>query len=137
VGSKNFKIEQVFNVALTAWSTTQSIPVAWDGKPYTPTAGSKYVSQVLIPARPENVAIGKDVIQRRAGIYQIDVYSSTANAKKDADTIIESLEALFKIGYPVTYNGLSVQVTNFYPDPHGTDEGWYRVSISIFYRTEL
>jgi len=137
VASKNARIEQVFNSALTTWAKSQSLPVAWDGKPYTPAANSKYISQVLLPSRPENVAIGKDATQRYSGIYQVDIYTSTANAKKDADDIVELLEAVFKVGYPITYKGLGVQVTNFYPDPHGFDEGWYRVSVSIFYRTEL
>jgi hypothetical protein len=137
VASKNATIEKIFNSALSAWSTAQSIPVAWDGKAYNPVVPSKYVSQVLVPARPQNVAIGKDVTQRREGVYQIDVYASTENAKYDADVIIASLESTFKVGYPLTYSGVSAQVTNFFPDPHGIDEGWYRVSISIYYRAEI
>ena len=137
MASKNATIEKIFNSALSAWATAQSVPVAWDGKAYTPVANTKYVSQVLVPSRPQNVAIGQDVTQRREGVYQIDVYASTQNAKYDADVIIASLESTFKVGYPLTYNGVSAQVTNFYPDPHGSDEGWYRVSISIFYRIEI
>ena len=137
VASKNAKIEKVFNSYLLAWATTQSIPVAWDGKPYDPISGTKYVSQVLIPARPQSIAIGQGIPQRMTGVYQIDIYSSTENAKYEADKIVESLEEAFKIGYPITRKGLSIQVDNFYPDPHGEEDGWYRVSISIFYRTEL
>jgi hypothetical protein len=137
VASKNGKIGQVFDSYLRTWATAQSVPVAWDGSPYTPVSGTKYVSQVLLPARPQNILVGKDSAQRYTGIYQIDVYSSTAKAKKDVDDIVTLLEAVFKVGYALTYSGTSVQVENFYADPHGFEDGWYRVSISIFYRTEL
>lgn len=137
MASKNASIEKIFNSVLKTWATAQSIPVAWDGNPYEPVVNTKYVSQVLVPARPQNVAIGKDVIQRRTGVYQIDVYASTENAKYDVDVIIASLESTFKVGYPLTYGGISAQITNFYPDPHGADEGWYRVTISIYYRCEI
>lgn len=137
MASKNARIEKVFNSYLLAWATTNSIPVAWDGSPYTPVANTKYVSQAHLPVRPQNIVIGKDVPQRRTGIYQIDVYSSTTKAKKDVDDIIALLEAVFKVGYAITYSDVSIQVENFYADPHGFDEGWYRVSVSLFYRTDL
>jgi len=137
VASKNAQIEKVFNDHLNAWATTNSVSVAWDGKGYDPVNPGKYVSQVLIPARPQNVIIGLDVPQRRTGVYQIDVYASTENAKYDADKLIESLESVFKVGHSLTYNSTTVQIENFYADPHGTDEGWYRVSISVFYRIDI
>ena len=74
MASKNTKIEKVFNFYLKSWATANSIPVAWDGVPYEPAAGSKYVSQVIMPVKPLNVAIGQGVPQRRTGVYQIDVY---------------------------------------------------------------
>lgn len=137
MASKNGKIGQVFDSYLETWATAQSVPVAWDCSPYTPVSGTKYVSQVLIPARPQNILVGKDSTQRYTGIYQIDVYSSSAKAKKDADDIVALLEAVFKVGYSITYSGTTVQIENFYSDPLGLEKGWYRVSISIFYRTEL
>jgi hypothetical protein len=137
MSSKNAKIEKVFNSYLQSWATTNSVPVAWDGSPYTPVSGTSYVSQVNIPARPQNILVGKDTVQRYSGIYQIDVYSSTTKAKKDVDDIIALLEAVFKVGYSITYSGTSVQIENFYSDPLGFEDGWYRSSISIFYRTEL
>lgn len=137
MASKNAQIEKVFNYTLNAWAVSQSISVAWDAQAFTPPASGKYVSQVLIPSTPQNVTIGRGIPQRRAGVYQIDVYTSTENKKYDADKIVESLESVFKPGFPLTYNSVSVQIKNFYPDPHGTDEGWYRVSISVFYRCEI
>lgn len=137
MASKNAKIEKVFNSSLRTWATANNVPVAWDGVPYEPAVGTKYVSQVNLPVKPQNVAIGQGVPQRRKGIYQIDVYASTENPKYEADKLVESLEAVFKPGYPLTYSGVSVQIENFYPDPHGMDKGWYRVSISVFYRCEI
>jgi len=137
VASKNAQIEKVFNYHLNLWAVTNSIDVAWDGKGYDPVTPGKYVSQVLIPTSPQTVTIGLDVPQRRTGVYQIDVYASTENAKYDADKLVESLESVFKVGHSLTYSGITVQVENFYADPHGTDEGWYRVSISVFYRTDI
>lgn len=140
MASKNAKIEKVFNYPLLAWSTAQSIPVAWDGKSFDPgvyaTAG-KYVSQIMLPAMPQNVAIGQNVTQRHTGIYQIDVYTNTTNAKYDANSIVESLEAVYPVGQSLTYNSVSARVNNFYADPIGTEEGWYRIAISIYYRLEI
>lgn len=137
MASKNAQIEKVFNYTLNAWATAQSVSVAWDGKAYSPTVGTNYVSQIMLPSTPENISIGRDISQRRRGVYQIDVRTSTTNKKYDADQIVASLESAFKVGYALTYNSVSVQVENFYPDPLGDEDGWYRVSISIFYRSDI
>lgn len=137
MASKNAQIDKVFRKALLDWSRRENISVAWSGKGFDPSALQKYVSESLLPSRPQNIAIGRGVSQRFTGVYQIDVYSCGENAKYDSDVIVESLESEFLIGYPKTYNGVSLEVENFYADPLGLDEGWYRVSISIFYRTDI
>jgi hypothetical protein len=137
VASKNLKIENVLNDALNTWATDNSIPVAWSGQVYSRITPGKYVSQHLLPVKPQNVAIGTGVKQRYSGVYQIDVYASTENSKYDADELVESLESVFRVGYPLTYGGVSIQIENFFPDTHGLEDGWYRVSISVYYRTEI
>lgn len=139
MASKNAKIEKVFNYLLLSWSTAQSIPVAWDGKSFDPgvyATNGKYVAQVLLPALPQNIVLGSGAKQRHAGIYQIDVYTNTTNAKYDANVIVESLEAVFGVGLSLTYNSVSVRITNFYADPIGMEEGWYRIAISVYYNLD-
>lgn len=138
MASKNSKIEKVLSTALKAWAASQSVTVAYEGKGFkTPAIPGKYVSQVLLPTKPVNVAIGSGVKQRYRGIYQIDVYSSGEDAKYEADEIVGLLEGVFVVGSPLTYNSVSVQIENFYADPHGKEEGWCRISISVFYRCEI
>lgn len=136
--SKNESIEQVLVSYLQQYATTNSIDIAWFGEEYSPVIGKDYIEEQFIPSDPETVFLGRQDKQRHRGIYQLKVLSSSVNsAIANINSHAALLNEVFKVGYPINYNGVYLQIENFVERKMDYDDGWYGKVITILYRTEL
>ena len=131
----NEKIEQVLDYTLQTAAST--VPVAWVGTQYAPVIGTNYIERYFLPSEPDAVYIEKAEAERRRGIYQLNIMTSTENAYADSYTIEEQIKTYFKRGYPISYNSVNVQFENVYERQAEFSADWNKKIISIYYRCDI
>jgi len=123
---------------LKTWADAQApaIPCAWENVPYVPTVGAKYLRAYILPAATYDAAITGD-LTRYTGIFQVSIYVPEGTGAGAAETIAESLIALYPITLSIAKSGLSIVIER--TPSIGTamnDEGWRVLPVSIRYRVD-
>jgi hypothetical protein len=140
MASKTQSIEQVLRSALSTWATAQSVSVSWPNEPFDPTSVSKYVAVDFLPANPQTIFIERTEKQRWRGIFQVTIMvqaGSEVSGRFDVYTLEESLNTVFKRGYPLSYGGLDVQIENVTSEQIISDGAWVWKPVSINFRCEV
>lgn len=123
---------------LKTWADAQApaIPCAWENVPYLPTVGARYLRPYMIPAATYDAAVTAD-ITRYTGIFQVSIYMPEGTGAGAAETIAESLIALYPITISIDKSGLNIVIER--TPSIGTamhDEGWRVLPVSIRYRVD-
>lgn len=140
MASKTQSIEQVLRYHMDQWATAQSVSVSWPNEPFDPTAVSKYVAVDFLPADPQTIFIERTEKQRWRGVFQVTIYvqdGSEVSGRYDLYTLEESLNTVFKRGYPLSYGGLNVQIENVTSEQILSDSAWIWKPVSINFRCEV
>lgn len=123
---------------LKTWADAQSpvIPVAWQNVSYTPVSGTRYIRAYLLPAETFDGAITGDY-KLYAGIFQLSIYSPDGTGTGAAETIAESLIALFAQNTAIVKSGLTIFIDRT-PSmgPSMIETGWHVLPVSIRYRVD-
>jgi hypothetical protein len=109
---------------------------SYENRTFTP--GVEPWAQVhLLPNAPSATSIGVNGIDEHDGVFQVTLYypnntgDGAVNAKADA------VAAVFKAGATFTSGGQSVVVTRTGVGAGRNDAGWYRVVVSIYWRSKV
>ena len=130
------RIRTALESRLNSWATAQSVPVAWQNVPYSPTTGTRYVRAAILPAETQNPIYGPDH-RRLIGILQVDIVAPIGSGMGAIDTLAESICTEFARGTTLTQSGLTI-IMDYSPSigPSLIDEGWVYTPISIRYRAD-
>ena len=123
---------------LKTWADAQvpAIHVAWQNVSYAPVSGTRYIRAYLLPAETFDGAITGDY-KMYAGIFQLSIYSPDGTGTGAAETIAESVIALFAQNTAIVKLGLTIFIDRT-PSmgPSMNDEGWHVLPVSIRYRVD-
>lgn len=104
---------------------------AWEGRDFTPTAGTPWLRDTMLPASADRLSVGPLARVRHTAIYQIDLFVPALRGTEydgPADAIVAALWP----GLLLTYNGQTVLVRRASRAPAITaDAAWRQLPISI------
>ena len=86
-----------------------ALATAWENAPYTPVVGTPYQQVWLLPATPDNSALGDDYY-REQGIFQITLMYPLQTGPAAAIARAELIRAAFKRGTSMTSGAATVIV---------------------------
>lgn len=118
-------------------SLTTTYEKAYPNVQYTPTAETNYLQMSFIPVDTVQAELGTTGNNRNTGICQIDVvfYGQTGfgDAFNEADSVAEH----FKRGTRLVNSPIEVVLESVtLGPPINEDGGWFRLPISINYRSD-
>ena len=107
----------------TGWTTT---PIAWDNIPYVPVPGTAWIRCTILPGNAEGLAFGKDTEIEYLGIIDIGIFVPKDTGSNTARQYADTLAAIFNLEDFGT-----VDCDEAYAQNLGTEEDWYRLSVTI------
>lgn len=114
-----------------------SFSTAHENEDFMPTVNVPYQECHLLPATPDNSAIGGQYYRER-GIFQVMLRYPTGDGAGDASAKADAIQAHFKRGTLVSNDGVGVRITHSPAVGIGREEdGWWCVPISIQYMAEM
>lgn len=128
-------VRSELSVRLQTLATTLSLPVAWEGVPFTKPANlGSFLEAFVIPAVTLDVTVD-GTRQRETGIFQVNVWCKTGVGTKVGEDIANAIKA----AYPVVPKTGTVSVEST-PSirPAILDSSGYRIiPVVISYRLEI
>ena len=130
-------IMAAFQIRLTAFASGKSVPVAYEGVPFTIDQTETHLADYLLPANTDNPSIGARQI-RYTGIYQVTIDAPSDINPVTLRTLANDLVAYFPRGQTMTQGGQTVLVTNT-PSigPLITGQGRMTRAVSINYQSDV
>lgn len=130
------KVRAALETRLNGWSTTNSIPINWEGTKSNNTA-VKYVSATLIPANTTNPSYGTKHIRYRGTFRLLVRVQALDKGMAEIETISESLAQQFPRGLVLTASGLSVHIESTPSLRPSFIDGMYTIiPVDIEYRAD-
>lgn len=110
-------------------------PVAWEDVGYKPSVGQAYLQVNQLRNSPIEHGLANDVREDR-GILQVTVVYPGGKGKVAANALAQKVADLFPIDLNIDLGAFHL-FTEEHPTIHTgiTDEGWYRVPVSIPWQT--
>lgn len=110
------------------------LTTAYEGKDFTPTAGTAWAAVFHLPASSDVDTLGAGGEDVHLGIFQVDI-----NVPENTGTAVllqhaQSLRTYFYAGRTVSYGGQDVRIRSVSRGAIRKDGAWNRVSVSISYR---
>ena len=109
--------------------------VNWEGTQFQPEPGESYLRTHLLPAEPSGRSAGGTHWLRLQGIYQLTVLVQSGRGPRAADEISDAIHRHFKSGKRLTKDSTTVTVSSVSRGPAGSDESWYWIPVSIYWRS--
>lgn len=129
------KIRQALETRLAA--LTPSISTVEENKPFTPVVGQPYQEVFLLPAKPDNTALGT-AYRREIGIFQVTLKYPQGHGAGAAEARAELVKGWFKIGQVFTASPMNVLITlTPHVRPGRKDGDRWRIDIDIPYQAEV
>ena len=127
------KTRRALETAVQSWATANSISVAWENVPFTPSTSS-YAAFNLIPAQSQALFLEGSHRGLR-GIAQVTIYTPSDAGPGAADALVDSLQSYLE--GPLTADGQDVYITAPpTPAPALQEPGWHVVPVSCEYRAD-
>jgi len=107
--------------------------IAEENKEFTPSGGTPWVRETLLPGMPERVEIMQDGKSRQVGVYQLDVFTPSGIGTDISDTLSTTIGDAFAVGSSLG-TSVIVVIKRVYGLP-GREEGdWYHKPLVIEWR---
>lgn len=107
--------------------------VAWQNKPYTPTAGTLYVRETLLHAEEKLIASGQ---VGGSGLYQLDVFVPVGASVEEQSKLQKRIGDAFEPPQAISLGGVTVEIDRAAPlNSEKSDAGWYIFPVSIRWRS--
>lgn len=120
-----------FNAAVAAFSTTNSIGVAYENVDTSFGPSTPYLRASLVPATTRAAGCGTAAANRHNGEFQIDVFYPAGQGWGNCFAMAEKVRAAFKRGTKLDSGKVVIRNASF--GPSFTDDVRYRVVVSIAY----
>ena len=142
-GQVKFTLYSLFCSALAGASASicagicDTLPVVTENEKDDLVPGRPYFEAFSLPGTPQNVTLGPNPVEEHTGIFQVTVVWPFGNAWGKPTRLADAVADFFR-GKKLTNNaGASVQVLGAWAGAGFQDGRWYRVPVSIRYRTFL
>lgn len=132
MGAPNSNIHAAFRARLLAYTGVPS--VAWEGLPFTPTAGAIYLKPALLPGEPRQAEIGPNGQNWHTGVFQISIMAPAGVGVAAISTLRDGLIDWFKRGTSLVYSTTTVTCTKAYGGPVMPETDRLHLPITIQYR---
>lgn len=104
---------------------------AWEGRDFTPTAGTAWLRDTVLPAGADRVSVGPYARVRHLALYQVDLFVPALRGT-EGDGPADAIIAAFWPGLVLSYNGQTVLVRSATRGPAiTTDAAWRQLPMSI------
>jgi hypothetical protein len=104
--------------------------VAWPNTHYQPTENTTYIRPTILPANTIlNTLAG---MEEHKGIYQVDVYVPLEKGVSALNTLLDSIQSLFKSSKTLTATDI-IFIQAVSRSPAVRDESWYVGFVEINY----
>lgn len=111
------------------------LPIAHENLPYAPTSGTPYAEILVI--QNDITAADLSHTNETDGIFRVilryPVDTGAVTAKQKADAIF----SYFKIGSEISYSGQEIVITRHARANGYSEQGWYKIVITISYKAFL
>lgn len=111
-----------FSDALTAYENSAFVK---------PPANASWASVFFLPAQNSSLSLDSN---EHSGVMQIDVNAPTNIGAGAVISVADNIMSVFRHGASFTAAGQRVEVASTSISPGRVVDGWYRVSVSVFYR---
>lgn len=130
------KIRAAIESRLNTWASGQSLPIAWEDRPFTPPAGM-HLRVWMMPADTDDPALGS-TLQRHEGIYQVSIYAASGAGTGALEIKAGLLATEFKRGTVMTFSGTRVTIDQTPSIGQARPDGAYTfVPVLIRYRADI
>lgn len=123
-------LENLFCARLAAFSTEQSLEVAWENKTFTPPENDAYLEPTLMLATPRAAGLGSDAADYQRGVFQIDV-CALKNTRREGRRIADLLRAKFPRGLKMAGTDANITVESFAIGPPINGDTRYQLPASV------
>ena len=104
--------------------------IAEENKQFTPSDGTPWVRETLLPGIPNRVEIMQDGKSRQYGVYQVDVFTPSGDGPSIADSIAKAIGDAFVTGSAYGTD-VVVGIKRVYSRPGREDGDWYHKPLVI------
>lgn len=105
--------------------------------PLPPTDNTAWARLWHVPARTTAATLGSAGKDEHTGFLQIDLNYPRGTGDGAAKAKAEAILAYFKIGASFTHNSQAVLVSSNGRSQGRNVDGWYRISLTIYYRARV
>lgn len=110
-----------------------SPPVAWENDAYTPTEGTLYLRQTILPSASPNVDL--ESLVEHIGLMQVDVFAPAGGGSGAAEDMAATLEAHFAAQHTLIHGAEVVSIRTIEQLSGARDGAWYVLPIRISYQS--
>lgn len=122
--------------AFRAGSFFTDANTAFENRTFTPGV-APWAQLHLMPNAPSATSIGINGIDEHDGVFQAAIYYPNNSGDGAANAKADEIAAVFKAGAAFTSGGQSVVITRTGVGAGRNDAGWYRVVVSIYWRSKV
>lgn len=129
-------VRSILESRLASWATTNTINVAWENVPYSPTQGETYVRAFLLPAETVSQDLKGDH-RRYLGVFQVSIVTPINSGPGAALALVDSLNTQFPMNGRYTSGAVTVQIVGpASPAPAIQEESHFVIPVSLRYRCD-
>ena len=111
-----------------------NLPTQYENRDFTKPNGSPWAAVYFVPADPVVSSLGDDGLDEYDGFLQIDLNYVRNEGRGQSRIHYDILREHFKPGSSHSYAGQLVTSTSCAMTQGREVDGWYRVSVSCFFR---
>ncbi|MCG8608957.1 MAG: DUF4128 domain-containing protein [Pseudomonadales bacterium] len=112
-------------------------PVAWMNRIYSPVDGTLFLKEFWMPGEVEQSDLGTSGRDFHQGIYQVNIFCPTNNAKNEGLVLADRIADHFARSTTLTYNDVNLRITKTKIVGGAPDGAWWIVPVEIHYETYL
>jgi hypothetical protein len=112
-----------------------NLPTQYENRDFVKPNGSPWASVYFLPADPVVSSLGDDGLDEYDGLLQIDLNYVRNEGRGKSREHYDILRERFKAGAAHQYGGQLVVSTGCAMNQGREVDGWYRVSVSCFFRS--
>ena len=122
-------LTKAFDIALKAFGSTNSLPVALENIDAPTSTDVPYLSSFMLLADTEHADLG--FTEQRAGVYQVDINCASVKGSAPINKTADLLNSTFKAGATFQRNGICAEVQSVSLGPLIVENGWAKRPLSI------
>ncbi len=120
---------KVFDIALQAFGSANSLVVSLENIDAPTSTVTPYLAGFMLPVPTEQADLG--FTEQRAGVYQVDINYASAKGSAPINKTADLLNATFKAVASFQRNGICAEVQSVSLGPLIVQNGWAKRPLSI------